>query len=41
MDIAPLLERLRAVSNDDLRASLFTQNMSIDNAKFQTAFQSK
>jgi len=39
MDIAPLLERLRAVSNDDLRASLFTQNMSIDNAKFQTAFQ--
>lgn len=39
MDIAPLLERLRAVSNDDLRTSLQTQHLSIDNAKFQTAFQ--
>ncbi|MDX9966965.1 MAG: hypothetical protein RBS26_08210 [Sulfuricurvum sp.] len=39
MDIAPLLERLRAVSNDDLRASLQTQNLSIDDIKFQTAFQ--
>lgn len=39
MDITPLLERLRAVSNDDLHASLLTQNLSIDNAKFTTAFQ--
>ena len=39
MDIEQLLERLRAVSNDDLRASLEAQNLSIGNAKFQTAFQ--
>lgn len=39
MDIGPLLERLRAVSNDDLRASLRTQYLSIDDVKFQTAFQ--
>jgi len=39
MDISLLLERLRAVSNDDLRTSLRTQNLSIDAAKFRTAFQ--
>jgi hypothetical protein len=38
MDIAALLEHLRVVSNDQLRVSLRTQNLSIDNAKFQTAF---
>jgi len=39
MDIALLLKRLRVVSNDDLRASLLTQNLNIDDSKFQTAFQ--
>lgn len=39
MDIAPLLKRLRAVSNDDLRASVLVLNLNIDNSKFQTAFQ--
>lgn len=39
MDIAPLLERLRAVSNDDLRTSLRTQCLSIDMAKYEIAFQ--
>ena len=38
MDIAPLLEHLRVVSNDALRASLRTQHLSINDAKFQTAF---
>lgn len=39
MDIAPLLEQLRVVSNDQLRVGLRTQHLSIDDAKFQTAFQ--
>jgi hypothetical protein len=39
MDIAQLLERLRLVSNDELRDSLQTLNLRIDNVKFATAFQ--
>ena len=39
MDIEPLLERLRAVSNDDLHAALLNQHLGISEEKFQTAFQ--
>lgn len=39
MDITPLLERLRAVSNDELRAALRSEHLGITNGKFQTAFQ--
>jgi len=39
MDITPLLERLRAVSNDELRAALRSEGLDISNEKFQTAFQ--
>jgi hypothetical protein len=39
MDIEPLLEQLRAVSNEDLRAALLSQHLGISEEKFQTAFQ--
>jgi hypothetical protein len=39
MDITPLLERLRTVSNDELRAALRSENLGISDEKFQTAFQ--
>ena len=39
MDIEALLGRLRAVSNDELRAALVGQHLAIDNEKFATAFQ--
>src|SRR5207302_1993351 len=39
MDITPLLERLRTVSNDELRAALRSEHLGISNEKFQTAFQ--
>ena len=38
MDISPLLENLRAVSNDQLRAELEAQNLNISSKKFLTAF---
>ena len=38
MDITPLLERLRAVSNDELHAALRSAGLVISNEKFQTAF---
>ena len=39
MDIEPLLGRLRAISNDELRTALRNQDLAIDNEKFATAFQ--
>lgn len=39
MDITPLLERLRNVSNEELRAALRSEHLCITNEKFQTAFQ--
>jgi hypothetical protein len=39
MDIKPLLDRLRIVSNDELRVALLGQKLTIDNDKFTTAFQ--
>jgi len=39
MDITPLLERLRVVSNDELRAALRSERLGISDEKFQTAFQ--
>ncbi len=39
MDITPLLERLRAISNDELRAALRAERLGISDEKFQTAFQ--
>lgn len=39
MDISPLLERLRGISNDDLRAALRSERLQITNEKFATAFQ--
>jgi hypothetical protein len=39
MDIAALLQRLRAVSNEELRAALRTEQLGISEEKFQTAFQ--
>jgi hypothetical protein len=39
MDITPLLERLRAVSNDELRSALRSEHLGISEEKFQTAFQ--
>lgn len=39
MDITRLLERLRAISNDDLRAALGAERLGISNEKFRTAFQ--
>lgn len=39
MDITTLLERLRVVSNDELRAALRSEHLGISNEKFQTAFQ--
>lgn len=39
MDIAALLERLRAVSNDELRAALQAKNLGIKEERFQTAFE--
>lgn len=39
MNIEPLLEPLRKVSNDALRSSLLAHQLNIDHAKFQTAFQ--
>lgn len=39
MNIEPLLLKLRAVSNDALRAALVAQHISITDEKFTTAFQ--
>ena len=39
MDIEPLLHRLRAISNDQLRNALADRHLAIDNEKFATAFQ--
>ena len=39
MDITSILEQLRVVSNDNLRAGLRTQRLSISADKFTTAFQ--
>jgi hypothetical protein len=39
MDITPLLEQLRVVSNDELRAALRTERLQISDEKFATAFQ--
>lgn len=39
MDISPLLVRLRAVSNDELRAALRSERLEIENERFQIAFQ--
>jgi hypothetical protein len=39
MDISALLQRLRAVSNDELRASLAAEHLGIRREKFQTAFE--
>lgn len=39
MDITPLLDRLRAISNDELRAALRTERLAISDETFQTAFQ--
>ena len=39
MDIAALLARLRAVSNDELRAALRAENLGIEEERFQTAFE--
>lgn len=39
MDILPLLETLRAISNDELRAALQNERLEISNEKFSTAFQ--
>ena len=39
MDIMFLLERLRTVSNDDLRTALCNERLAIGNEKFTTAFQ--
>ncbi len=39
MDITPLLERLRAVSNEELRAALRSEHLGISDEKFATAFQ--
>lgn len=38
MDIEDLLDRLRAVSNHDLRKALQSEQLLIDDEKFQTAF---
>ena len=38
MNIEPILERLRCVSNDDLRNALRDQNLTISDDKFHTAF---
>jgi len=38
MDIEPLLEQLRKVSNDDLQHSLREQHLKINDEKFHTAF---
>ena len=39
MDITPLLEQLRVVSNEELRVALHAESLSISASKFQTAFQ--
>lgn len=39
MDITTHLNRLRVISNDDLREALFALNLNISFNKFQTAFQ--
>ncbi|MBA3314656.1 MAG: hypothetical protein H0T47_15390 [Planctomycetaceae bacterium] len=39
MDITPLLERLRAISNDELHAALRAERLEISDEKFETAFQ--
>ena len=39
MDITHLLERLRVVSNDELRGALRSEQLGISDEKFQTAFQ--
>ena len=38
MDIEPLLDRLRAISNDDLSEALREQKLTISDEKFHTAF---
>ena len=39
MNITPLLQRLRAISNNELRAALCSEHLQISDEKFQTAFQ--
>jgi len=39
MDITTLLQRLRAISNEELRAALRSEHLGISDEKFATAFQ--
>lgn len=39
MDITLLLDQLRSVSNDELRAALRSESLGISDEKFETAFQ--
>lgn len=39
MDITPLLEQLRAVSNDELNEALLREHLNITEDKFKVAFQ--